>query len=104
MRPPTAPEAHSPTPGWLPSGPERRGPSPHGCRRDAALWLALWWLPNTARLTFDPPGTGKCMVVVVNGLLSNGRLPHAYYYKRPRPVEWLNHLYAVGLREHWAHA
>jgi hypothetical protein len=44
------------------------------------------------------------MVVVVNGLLSNGRLPHAYYYKRPRPVEWLNHLYAVGLREHWAHA
>jgi len=29
------------------------------------------------------------MVVVVNGLLSNGRLPHAYYYKRPacREVE-----------------
>ena len=23
------------------------------------------------------------MVVVVNGLLSNGRLPHAYYYKWP---------------------
>ena len=37
------------------------------------------------------------MVVVVNGLLSNGRLPHAYYYKRPRPVEWLNH--GGGLRE-----
>ena len=55
-------------------------------------------------LTFDPPGARNCMVVVVNGLLSNGRLPHAYYYKRPRPVEWLNHLYAGGLREHWAHA
>ena len=39
------------------------------------------------------------MVVVVNGLLSNGRLPHAYYYKRPRPVEWSNHLYGGGLRE-----
>ena len=26
-------------------------------------------------------GTGATTVVVVNGLLSNGRLPHAYYYK-----------------------
>ena len=49
-----------------------------------ALWRgALWWLPNDARSIFGPPGAGKCMVVVVNGLLSNGRLPHAYYYKRP---------------------
>lgn len=44
--------------------------------------------PTLAWVAFDPPGAGKCMVVVVNGLLSNGRLPHAYYYKRPRPVEW----------------
>lgn len=72
----------------LPSGPERRALSPRGCRREAALWRALWCLPNLACVTFDPPGAGKCMVVVVNGLLSNGRLPHAYYYKRPRPVEW----------------
>ena len=49
-----------------------------------ALWRgALWWLPNNARSIFGPPGAGKCLVVVVNGLLSNGRLPHAYYYKRP---------------------
>ena len=37
---------------------------------------------------WEQPGAGRCMVVVVNGLLSNGRLPHAYYYKQPRHVEW----------------
>ena len=42
------------------------------------------------------------MVVVVNGLLSNGRLPHAYYYKWPRPVEWFNHLYGVACGSHAA--
>ena len=29
-----------------------------------------------------PGAAGRCTVVVVNGLLSNGRLPHAYYYKQ----------------------
>ena len=64
-----------------------RGENP--CRvaaqeKKRALWRgALWWLPDDARSIFGPPGAGKCMVVVVNGLLSNGRLPHAYYYKRP---------------------
>ena len=47
------------------------------------------------------------MVVVVNGLLSNGRLPHAYYYKWPRPVEWS--IICMGWRAeatqpgHWTH-
>ena len=64
-----------------------RGENP--CRvaaqeKKRALWRgALWWLPDDARSIFGPPGAGKCMVVVVNGLLSNGRLPHAYFYKRP---------------------
>ena len=66
-------------------GVERREPLPRGCPRvKRALWRgALWWPPDDARSLFGPPGAGKCMVVVVNGLLSNGRLPHAYYYKRP---------------------
>jgi hypothetical protein len=44
---------------------------PRGCPRvKRALWRgALWWLPNDARSIFGPPGAGKCMVVVVNGLL-----------------------------------
>ncbi len=33
----------------LPSGPERRAPSSRGCRRNSALWRALWCLPNVAR-------------------------------------------------------
>ena len=85
-------QARLPAQGCSPSGgalslrgPERREPLPRGCPSvKRALWRgALWWLPNDARSLFGPPGAGKCMVVVVNGLLSNGRLPHAYYYKRP---------------------
>ena len=91
-RPACLPRAALPPGGRSPSGgalslrgPERREPLPRGCPSvKRALWRgALWWLPNDARSLFGPPGAGKCMVVVVNGLLSNGRLPHAYYYKRP---------------------
>ena len=89
----SSPEASLPAQACSPSGGGRcpsRGPrGENPCRvaaqeKKRALWRgALWWLPDDARSIFGPPGAGKCMVVVVNGLLSNGRLPHAYYYKRP---------------------
>ena len=77
---------------------ERREP----CRvaaqeKKRALWHgALWWPPNDACSIFGPPGAGKCMVVVVNGLLSNGRLPHAYYYKWP--ALWRGRPIRAGVR------